>query len=336
MESSCGTAIHLPHILSAKSSMNSRSTDCFCIGHAAYDLIFPLDQFPQEDLKYQVEEIDQSGGGPAGNAACLLSKWGATTEFVGTVGNDWCGKQIVEEFHSIGVGTTHLSISPEVATPLSVVLVNQTNGSRTIVNRNQPHSDARLNTERLNKERLNKEQLSDSSPRVLLFDGHELAASLQAMDLYPDAKTVLDGGSLRDSTQLLATKVDFAIVSEKFAREFCNVKERLSIEAITACLHQLKSQCSGRVVITLGDRGSVFEDRGEVRTIDAIPAKAVDTTAAGDIFHGAFVWGLLQEWSLEVSLRFATVAAGLSTERAGGRRSIPDLGEVTEAASRLR
>ena len=84
------------------------------------------------------------------------------------------------------------------------------------------------------------------------------------------------------------------------------------------------------VVITLGSHGSVFDD-GECQAhLPALPVDARDTTAAGDIFHGAFAFALLEGKGLRKSLQLATVAAGLSVQKPGGRPSTPELSAVLE------
>jgi sugar/nucleoside kinase (ribokinase family) len=87
------------------------------------------------------------------------------------------------------------------------------------------------------------------------------------------------------------------------------------------------------VVVTLGERGVLYLEKGEVRHLPAFPVRAVDTTGAGDIFHGAFAYGVLQGWALAEVVRFAAMTAALSVTRPGARASIPELAEVRAALS---
>ena len=79
-----------------------------CVGHATYDTTLPLPNFPIENKKTRLESKIECGGGPASNAAYLLAKWGMDTTFVGIVGNDYYGNNIIKEFNEIGVNTEYI------------------------------------------------------------------------------------------------------------------------------------------------------------------------------------------------------------------------------------
>ena len=134
-----------------------------CIGNVAYDFTMPMENFPKENLKYRVENAISCGGGPASNAAYLLSLWGVNTYFAGVIGNDDNGKKIKEEFKKENVNTKFLEIDKDNDTAISFVLINQKNGSRTIF------------TKRSNKMKLTKE--INVKPNLILIDGQELEAS---------------------------------------------------------------------------------------------------------------------------------------------------------------
>jgi sulfofructose kinase len=294
-----------------------------CIGTAAYDLFLNLDSFPEENRKYEVQNAHESGGGPAANAAALLSRWGIACGLAAAIGDDLYGKKILEEFRALGTNVDLVQVNPEWLTRLSIILVNRLNGSRTIINRIGDRAAANLV--------LDEEKARRFSPQVLLLDGHQLDASLQALRLYPDAVTILDAGSKRAGTEALAGEVAYLIGSEAFATSMSGIENLESPRNRQACMRALYALNGRMNIITLGEKGLIFWDEGEVRYLPAFPVKAVDTTGAGDFFHGAFAFGILRGWTLEQKLRFAAMAAALSVTRAGGRASIPALAEVEQA-----
>jgi sulfofructose kinase len=83
-------------------------------------------------------------------------------------------------------------------------------------------------------------------------------------------------------------------------------------------------------VITLGAKGSVGWTGGEVLTQTVFPVDAVDTTGAGDVYHGAYVYGLLKDWDMKACMRFASAASALKCRAIGARAGIPTLHEVTQ------
>ncbi len=337
-----------------------------CIGHLSYDITLPLEGYPIENTKYQIDRILESSGGPAANAASLLSQWGIETTFLGTVGGDSYGERALKDLENSGVHTRNVLRKEEYTTPLSIILVNTQTGSRTIVNR-RGHGRIRA-SEAVALFR----SLQTAPPDLLLFDGHEPEASLASLESFPQAISILDAGSLRTGTELLAPLVDYCIASERFAREVAATDSRTDIPPTDKPLDEsldsfpygylliaLNARGIRHPVITLGEKGCCFLESAEPLydsdsllntasclnqatqvtppiahagfSLSAYPAKAVDTTGAGDIFHGAFAAALLWGKSLREALLLATVASGLSVERLGGRTSIPPYEEVMKA-----
>ncbi len=292
--------------------------DVLCIGHASYDVVLSLPQFPEEDHKFVLEEKTECGGGPAANASYLLAKWRVSTGFMGQVGQDVYGSRIVQELKEIGVDLHLLQVNDDNPTPYSAILVNVQNGSRTILNvRKSPMPMA------------NVEKLNDAlNPQVLLMDGHELGASLKALEMYPKALSVLDAGSVKPATLELAGKVDYLITSKSFALNYCQTESLNSDSAANSCLQKLQQLGKAQVVVTLGEQGLLYLDDGKTVRLSAYTVKAVDTTGAGDVFHGAFAFGLLKGFSLSENLKFSSASSALSVQQPGARTSIPELEQV--------
>ena len=293
--------------------------DVLCVGHAAFDTSLFLDGFPEENGKLEVADLLTSGGGPAANAACLLAHWGLATAFAGVVGDDVYGKLVLQDFRTWGVDPSLTESRPGHTTPFSTILVNTRNGSRTIINR-------KVDTPPLT---LSSVALSNLSPRVLLADGHELAAAEAALQRFPDAFSILDAGSVRAGTLALAHRVDALVASERFARTATGFSGLQSETDLRECLLNLQEQFARPItVITLGERGLVADVGNGFYARAAETVAAVDTTAAGDMFHGAVAYGIVQGWTWPVILNVASRAAALSVTRRGGRQSIPTLAEV--------
>jgi sugar/nucleoside kinase (ribokinase family) len=277
-----------------------------------------VDAYPAENSKTETKLLIESGGGPAANAAWLLGHWGVPTAFAGVLGQDDYGGKAVKELVDAGVDCRLVEHRTKHVTPLSFIIVNRTTGSRTVVNRKVPSAGLRLP----------RPSLQGLDPKLLLFDGHELDASLAAMEAFPSAVTVLDAGSMREGTTTLAAKVHYLICSERFAAQVTGEADVLAHQA--DCLRRLRELCGNVVVVTLGANGAIF-DTGECQGhLPALPVGAHDTTAADDIFHGAFAYALLKRLTLQKALQLAIVAAGLSVQRQGGRPSVPQLKTVLE------
>lgn len=327
--------------------------DVLCIGHAAYDLSVFVDAFPEENSKCETQELTESPGGPAANAAYLLSLWNARAAFAGLVGDDRYGLSIRNEFLAAGTDVSLLEIREGHPTPVSLIVINKQTGSRTIVNRKMPQAAVKLDPSALDAlgqsnsvgsavrtvphsagemvRAADPTQILPDSPRVLLMDGHELEASLLALEKFPDAISILDAGSWREGTAKLAGRVDYLVASERFAKRGAGLTA-LNTEADQhACVRRLREQFSSKTVVTLGENGLIGDIGDGFFRLPAYPATAIDTTAAGDIFHGAFAYAILHGMPLTPALQLASMAASLSVRLPGGRTSIPELTQVMEA-----
>lgn len=287
-----------------------------CIGQAVYDITFPSEEPIVENQKYRVYDRSECMGAPAANAAYLCGLWGMDTSLIARVGDDLFGKEILRTLESVGVKTGGVRQESEQKTSISCIVVNKQNGNRTILNAPLQETEFSPNW-------------PHDPPKVILVDGHEVKISLEALEKYPDAITLIDAGTYKPELTELFQTVDYLVCSEDFAVQYTgiklNVAEPQTLEAAFAKLAELNPH---QIVVTLGENGSVFKQDGTIHHIPAFPTKPVDTTGAGDIFHGAFAYGLHQGKDLRDIVVFASATAALSVERMGGQTSIPTLKEV--------
>lgn len=285
--------------------------DVLCVGHACWDLAFRVSHHPAADEKMFAEEFVSCGGGPAANAAMAAARLGCRAGFAGVLGNDSWGDMHVREFLREGVCLDLLKRGTD-PTPLAAVLV-KTDGSRAVVN---SKGDNRF----LSADALD---LSGVSPKVILFDGHEpaLSPALARTAKERGIPTVLDAGSVHAGTRALADKVDFLVCSERFAWEWT---EQYDPSVAAGRLAGLAPS----VVVTLGSKGLVWKNRDGAGRTPAFQVDAVDTTGAGDVFHGVFTAGIALGWTWEKTLQFANAAGALACTKFGGRPAIPTMDEV--------
>jgi len=246
-----------------------------------------------------------------------LGKWGARVFYAGVLGDDPQGKAIQAEFQSVGVDLSYLQWNEGGRTPFSVILANKQNGSRTLFNRTLAYPP------------LQAEWDPSLEWGALLLDGMELEASLKALDTYRDIPSVLDAGSLDRESQILAPLVSHLVCSEVFASAVTGevLNSQAAIEGAFEQLEAINPNC---VVLTMGEYGSLYRKNGALVRVPAMQVDAIDTTGAGDIYHGAFAFGLANGFSLGKTIKFATIAAGLSVQKLGARVSIPEFCQVEE------
>ena len=119
--------------------------------------------------------------------------------------------------------------------------------------------------------------------------------------------------------------VDVLIASERFADPL--IEDTTKPEKILEVLHDLGPK---EVVVTLGPKGSIGLSGKTINFQKAFSVDAVDTTGAGDVYHGAYIYGLLQGWNMQNCMRFASAVSAIKCRRIGAREGIPHLEEIME------
>lgn len=287
--------------------------DVLCIGHASFDLNFTVSQHPGSDEKTVASSLVSCGGGPAANAAVAVSRLGYRSAFAGYLGNDVWGERHLQELAQAGV-CTDLVARGLAPTPLSVILI-QPDGKRALVN-------YRGGTDYLLAGSID---FSAIVPKVILFDGHEplLSAPLVQAAKENGIKTVLDAGSVHEGTKALINWVDYLVCSEKFARQFTSeIDEQRAAERLSAY--------APHVIITLGERGLIWKSLRDSGHVPAFEVDVVDTTGAGDAFHGAFAACIAASQTWNDTLVYSSAVAALCCMCVGARPGIPNRQQVHE------
>lgn len=289
------------------------------VGHCTVDYLGVVERYPEADAKTELSEFSMQGGGPVATALVTLASLGVQTSVLAKVSDDDFGKFIRQGLQEAGVDTSGLIVEPGRVSPFSFIAVERKSAKRTIywtrgdVSSLEP-SDLRLD-------------LMDGA-RVLHVDGLQMEAQIAAARYARQngVQVVYDAGSPRPGMEELIGLTDTLVSSERFAAE-------LGSGALAESLKTLHAMGPTTVVITIGEDGSVGMEKEETYIVPALPVEAVDTTGAGDVYHGAFIFGMLQGWGLRERMRFANAAAGLKCRSLGGRAGIPSLDEVHQALS---
>ena len=290
-----------------------------CIGHSSWDITVPVDDYPTENTKYRYSEKYAAGGGPASNAAYLLGKWGVDTVIATSIGSDDFGTKIKKEFQEVNVATEYIETSYEKDTSFSFILVNKKNGSRTVFN---------VATEHPPLKKLNYE----FTPDIIFTDGHDYGASQNALSKYPHAITVIDAGRVTQELLELCKYTRYIVCSKGFAETVTNLKfDFNNPQSLVNVYTKLQNKYpNANIVVTLEEHGALYQVDNQIKIMPGLKCNAVDTTGAGDIFHGAFVYGLANNFDMEKIITLANIAGGLSVQKMGSRLSVPNLSEVLD------
>jgi len=293
------------------------SVEVVGVGHAAVDYLGVVPRYPAVDTTIELEQFSMQGGGPVATALVTLAVLGVETGFVGKVSDDDFGDFIRQGLIEAGVDTSHLVVEPGRVSPLSFIAVEQASGKRTIFY-------TRGDVARLQPAELPLDLIA--AAKILHVDGLQMEAQLAAARHAREhgVLVVYDAGSDREGAEELVGLSDVLIASERFAAE-------VGAGALAEGLRVLSAKGPKAVVITIGEEGSVGMENGETYILPPLPIDVVDTTGAGDVYHGAFIYGMLQGWNLRERMRFANAAAGLKCRALGGRAGIATREQIDRA-----
>ncbi len=290
------------------------------VGMCAMDSIYTVDEIPTKPVKVLATGFSESGGGMAANASVAIARLGGNAEFWGRLGDDWLGECILAELVGEGVDVSHVKRLAGCRSPSAAVLVAP-NGDRAVIAYNDPALE--VQPDWLPVERIAHAQavLADVRWRAgalasLIAAGTSGVRSVLDADVGP-TETVLELGRV----------AEYVMFSAAGLENLCGPDDA------GAALRRAAREFVGVVGVTLGADGFLWLDAGVERWAPAPAIRAVDTLAAGDVWHGAFTLEIAQGRSIAAAAQFANAAAALKCSRPGGRKGAPRRREVEQLLS---
>lgn len=292
-----------------------------CIGNITYDIMAYTNGYPTENTRHNYDNIIETVGGPTVNASLVLNKFNENVDFYGIVGKDTYGEKIIKELKNSKINLDNLFISEKDKTSLSFIVI--TDETRTI------------NTYRNKINNINF-NYKENEYNIILTDGKYYDEYKTLKSKNPNATTIIDAGRVNLNVINSCKITDYIICSEDFANDLLNnlgYKTKLDVtnyNSIENVFNIISNYFSNSILaITVGEHGYIYKSNNVIKLVPPIKIdKVVDTNAAGDIFHGAFAYGMNNNFSYEESLNFANITSSLSVTKKGGNKSCPTLTEI--------
>jgi sugar/nucleoside kinase (ribokinase family) len=286
---------------------NILQTDVVGLGANAVDTVCIVPQFPQPNSKIPLSDVRIQFGGQVATALITCTRLGLKARYIGSVGADQWGQAQLASLRSEKNLEVRVREVEGATTQFSVILLENGVGERTIL----AHRDPKMNYP---PALLQRDMIV--AGRALLLDSYDSEGGIRAATWAREAgiPVIMDIDAVQDHlTPELLRLVDYLIASSDFADDPCELADRYGCPVVG---------------ITRGADGAVFLNQGRLLESRAFKVPLVDTTGAGDVFHGAFAYGLLQGWSLEEIIRFSHAAAALNCMHIGARGGIPTLDDI--------
>lgn len=252
-------------------------------------------------------------GGKGANQAVAAALLGGNVTMFGCVGDDAFADQLVDNLARNGVDTTYIRKVSGVSSGIAMITVAQNDNSIVVI----PGANGCVSLEYLEAVKA----VFLMADIIILQNEIPQETVLAVIDMaYAAGKTVIyNPAPVVPLEERVMDKINYLTPNEHEAALLFHEGNDL--------VTLLESQ-NGKLIVTLGEEGAAAWENGRVLRIPARSAAVVDTTGAGDTFNGAFAYALANDYPLEKALRFANVAASLSTEGFGAQGGMPDLETV--------
>ena len=286
-----------------------------CLGHAALDRIYRIEAFPPVPQKLAAAAMEEVGGGMAANAAVAAARLGARVAFCGRVGDDMAGHAIRAGLEREGVDTAGLRAFPGAVSSTSAVIV-EASGERLLVNHRGsgiPEGAAWLDLSAVR------------GARAVLVDVRWPAGARALLRAARAAgvPTVLDGDvGAGEALPGLLAEADYVLFSAPGLSEFAPGAP------VSAALERAMGLGPRHAGVSCGSEGYVWRDEAGLQARAAFAIRAVDTSGAGDAFHGGFVWGLAAGYPVIACIDVGQATAALKCLQPGNRAGLPGLAAV--------
>jgi sulfofructose kinase len=288
------------------------------VGHAALDYVYRIEAFPSSPTKIRALAHAASGGGMAANAAAAIARLGGDVSLWARIGDDPSGAIIRQQLDAVGVGTTHVRSCAGASSATAAVIVDR-NGERLVIS--EDDHDFPLAADWLPIADIKNTGAVSSD--LTWLEGTVAAFGTARAHNVPTVLDIdLNSGQLLSKVLELA---DYAIFSAPAFRQFV---KGANDEARLAMLVQSGIRHAG---VTLGVNGYLWmTGDGDLHRQAAFPVEVVDTTGAGDAFHGAFAWAISEGLDDPGCARIASAVAAISCRGLGARAALPTRTEVEQ------
>lgn len=290
--------------------------DVVGVGLNATDTMLFVPHFPAYGGKVPFLSEAYSPGGQVATAMVACAKLGLRAKYIGTVGDDERGRIQMESLRGSGVDLTHVQLRHNCPNQSAYIVIDQGTGERTVF-------WSRPDCLRISPEEITPGQITCA--RLLHIDGHDTPAVEHAARIAREngIPVTVDVDTIYPGFDRVLPLVDYLIASSEFPARWTRIED--PFDALAAIQNEYRMPVAA---MTLGAHGALARVEGRFVYSPGFVVDCVDTTGAGDVFHGAFCYSVLQKMPLAEALEFSNAMAALNCTGTGARGHIASLQEI--------
>ncbi|MFB3924027.1 MAG: carbohydrate kinase family protein [Terriglobia bacterium] len=296
--------------------MRSSKVDVVGLGLNATDTVLMVRAFPPLGGKERVASMTRQAGGQVATALVTCHRLGLRVRYIGKVGDDDDGRFQIASLRKEGMDVRSLQSVRGATTQYGTIIVDQATGERTVF----WDRDARLTVEPAD---IRPKDVQGA--KVLHIDGCDVEAALEAARWarQAGATVVADLDTVYKKVETLFPFIDYLIASANFLPAVTGRDDPFQVLKYMAREYGVANPG-----MTLGREGALVYSQGQFHYSPGFVVETLDTTGAGDVFHGAFIYGLVAGWAIDRILDFSNAMAGLNCTKLGARGGIATVSEA--------
>ena len=296
--------------------------DVVGVGLNATDTLLIVPHFPAYAGKVPVEEEIVSPGGQVASALVACAHLGLRVKYIGAIGDDERGRVQRESLLGTGINLDHVQLRSGCPNQSAYIVIDRSTGERTVLWRH--HECLRIDPAQIAPEQI-------VCARLLHIDGHDTPAVAHAAAIARGhgIPVTIDVDTIYHGFDKVLPNVDYLVASSEFPTAWTGLNDPL--QALAAIQDQFGMRVAA---MTLGAHGSLARVNGHFYYSPAFVVNCVDTTGAGDVFHGAFCYAVLQGMEMPEALEFSNAMAALNCMALGARGGIRGLNEIRALVAR--
>lgn len=289
--------------------------DILVIGSSNVDLIMKMDRLPAKGETVTDAVFRQTFGGKGANQAVAAARAGGKVTFVSCVGDDHYGHAMIDNYKIDKINTSHISVIQGVPSGTALIMIGEDGNNYLSV---APGANYKMSPNHI--DRIGN-LIESAGPIVLQYEIHPATLGY-ILNKCKGRKVMLNFAPAKPLEETLLGFADILVVNETEA-QFLTGKPRVGRDHAAEAARILYKKGISTVIITLGIEGSYIFSDEFTGHVNAFPVKAVDTTAAGDVYCGTLAACLAEGMSIQEAVRYSSAASAICVTRLGAQSSIP-------------
>lgn len=299
------------------------SKEIITMGSINQDVFVNVDSYPKHGETVWVQSVNNQPGGKGANQAIALSKIGGKVTFIGAVGKDSQGKNMIENLKKYDINTDFISVKDDVNTGTFIVILDE-NGENTMLgtlgaNNHLTENDIQSAFDNTNAEYF---LLQLETNRGAIHRSLEIAKQ-------KNIKIVLDPAPA-DGYQEEFLKYAHIVTPNQQEAELISGVKVIDKESAKKAAKIIKSKGVDNVIVKLGDKGSLIHTNNESIFVSSYKVSAVNTVGAGDVFAAAMTVFLNDSDDIYSAVKFASAASAIKVSKAETQEAIPTYSEIID------